>query len=646
MFVNTRLFSPVVFDGITQAPPDSYEWHEWWDEEYRRCTQGYEVGGQQITGRHYHYLNYTRILRQKDDGIGAKRLLPPKFLDVDHLFYWEFEKCKETGKDLLVLKRRQIGFSYKNAQIIAYDFSFIPQSQSLVTSGEAMYSERTMQMVLSALDYAADPNRPSEFYKNRQPNTPDHIQAMFMSTDLTGRKFKDGLLSEVRRRTTPPENPQAGAGLTLSMVLYEEGGKFKGIKDAFSYNKAAMEEAGSKTGIGVIICTGGEANTSIDEITDMMYDPATWGLMEYDNVWDQEPGIDDAPQNPGKVGLFIPATYFTSKEIVDADGNSHPELARPIILERREKVKKDKKAWLKEVTQYPLTIQEALLIPSGNIFNAAKLQLQKTAILRDVKLRDMLRRGEIDWLEDGQGNTIGAEWRDAVDGRFRMIEPPVLDETGKVPMGLYIAGTDSYDRDAAADPTRASFGACRMHKQFNKIDDTDDMPVCGLIERPETSDEFYEDTAKMCVLYGYGMNLVEYSNLGIFNWYRSNGFGGLLRQRPMIAYAAMSKSNVQNRDGIDPATRHIWQQFTADYIETSCHKIFDLQLIDKLIKYDPEKNDDEVDAFMLSILHAKDNASLPKHQAAEEKPFRLPRYSRKDGRMVRLWGPEEGPWNN
>jgi hypothetical protein len=628
MFVNTRYFSPVIMEGLTQAPKGSYEWHEYWDIQNDRCLNGYEVGGVKITGRHYHYLNFWPI-RRDEKGRG-KRVGPPRFLDMDFEFYWEVEKCILTGKDLLVLKRRQAGFSYKSSQIVGYEFTFVPDSNSLITSGEEKYSVNTMRFVKAGLDHAAN----TEFYKARSPDSSDFFRASYKEVDEYGIEHIMGMLSTVERRTASSE--QATVGLSPSLKLYEEIGKYKNIKAVKAYMDPAMEEMGKKTGFQLMIGTGGESNTSIDEVGEMFYNPERYGLMSYENTFEDQI-MDDVPTRKlNRIAYFVPGDYFT--KVTDEDGNSHREKAREVLMERRAKLEGDKENLLKEITQFPLTPEEALMVPNGNVFPIGLLLKRRSELLKYAEHRDRVRSVRIDWLKDSHGNVIGAEWvDDELNGAFRMSEPPFKEPNNKVPIGLYIAGVDSYDKDTAADPERASFGACTVYKLFNQVSDPiDNTPVCKLIQRPETSKEFYENVAKMCVLYGYAQAMIEYSNILIFDWLRTHGFGGLIKGRPRIAYANMANSNVQNRDGIDPNTKYVWEQMAADELKNGgAERLLDLELVDKLIKYRSDVNCDESISYMLCILAKNDIISSVREEVKEE-PFTLRRYVVKNGKMVRL----------
>jgi hypothetical protein len=628
MFTHTRLLSPVILDGVTQAPVGSYEYDEWWDLQEKYCREGFTTGDISITGLHYYYLNFWPI-RATVKGKTGKRKTAPRFLDMDYNFFWEFDRARKAKKDFLCLKRRQGGFSYKSSCIGGFEFEHVPDSHTLITSGEEKYSVATMRMIVEGLDHHAN----GDFYRNRMPNEADFKQASFKEYDEFGVAHIEGIMSKLERRTAT--DIQALIGLSPSMVIYEEVGKFRGVKGVKAYIDPGMEEMNVKTGIQLLIGTGGEQNESIDEVADMMYHPAMYGLMEYDNDFGEEPGLPDNPQLKNKVAYFVPADYFT--DTTDQDGNSHRDQARRKILDRRKEVEGDKATWIKRVTQFPLTIEEALMQPLGNIFPVQMLQEQKSNLLKYAENRDLVRTISIEWVHDTQGNVVGVDWKDDPFGIYRMTEAPVVDEQTKKVLPIYVAGTDSYDKDQTADPKRESKGSIHMWKQFNAVSDpTDDLSVCKMVDRPPLAEEFFENTAKLCVMYGWAPNLIEWSNITIFHWYRRNGFGHLIKGRPEVAYAAVRKSNVQNKDGIDPNTKGAWETMTCDYLtKGGAFKIRDIETVDKLIRYTREVNCDESIAFMLAVVHKNDVVRVSREKVAVE-PFRYRRFVVRNGRMVRL----------
>ena len=47
----------------TEFRMHSKPYNDFWEEEYRRCREGYTVNGYTITGPNYYYLNYYQIGR-------------------------------------------------------------------------------------------------------------------------------------------------------------------------------------------------------------------------------------------------------------------------------------------------------------------------------------------------------------------------------------------------------------------------------------------------------------------------------------------------------------------------------------------------------------------------------------------------------
>lgn len=639
MFVNTRLLSPVVYNGATTAPKDSFEYNRWWDEEKDRCLNGFSQGGTAITGAHYFYLNHWTI-RAVSGQKGARRgLMSPRFTDIDHEYFWEIQKAREAKQDLLIFKRRQTGHSYKSGCILAHEGLFFPDSYSIVTAGEDKYAEKTFKDCKTGLSQLGRAN--SEFYKNTITNNSDEVLFGY-EEEINGVKHRGGFLSTIR--SIVAKDPQALVGTSPSFVYYEEIGMFPKLIDTKGYTDPAMEVNGVKEGFSLLVGTGGEANKSIDEVTTMFYDPGTYNLRAYDNTYDEDfVSVDDAkPRDLRKICLFVPGYKFLK---IDDDGNSLIEESKQLLIERRKTKEKDKKAWLKEVTQFPMTPDEGLMVPDGNQFNAQKLRAQLGQIMRYQQNMDRMRLGDIEWIRDDLGRITGAEWIDfdpnnpLSTGRFRMTEAPYIDPvTKKTPEGLYLGGTDSYDKDKTAS-VHGSFGSMYMMKTFVNTEQDADMIVCGLTERPPTAEEFFEDTAKMCVLYGWARNLIEHSNLLIGEWYLRNGFARLLKERPEVAYATTIESKSQNNWGVETTTKPYWLIAAADYIEKNVHKMWDPELIKALLKYqnDPKYNCDRTISFSLAVVHLRDMIHLrskPKDDG-EVTPFSL-RYVKEGNRIIRL----------
>ena len=59
-------------EGYIHEPRGSLAWKEYWDEQEYYCKNGYSVGGVEITGEHYFYLNFCQIHLKEELKKGEK----------------------------------------------------------------------------------------------------------------------------------------------------------------------------------------------------------------------------------------------------------------------------------------------------------------------------------------------------------------------------------------------------------------------------------------------------------------------------------------------------------------------------------------------------------------------------------------------
>ena len=126
-FINTHLFCEEAIrfakqGRYTDAPEGTSSYKEYWDEQEKRCINGYTIGGVRITGEHYAYLNFGRIrITVSNAKIPRKYEAFPRFLDMDYYYYHELEQAKLNHEGMIVAKSRRKGFSYKGAWNSVYE---------------------------------------------------------------------------------------------------------------------------------------------------------------------------------------------------------------------------------------------------------------------------------------------------------------------------------------------------------------------------------------------------------------------------------------------------------------------------------------------------------------------------------------------
>lgn len=95
--------------SYTEFLPDSKPYNDYWQEQYKRCVEGYSVGIYRITGDHYFFLNFYRMPVVQNDtkkAIAGQEEGFPNFLSKQYEFFHYLEMCEYTGKDCIMLKAR------------------------------------------------------------------------------------------------------------------------------------------------------------------------------------------------------------------------------------------------------------------------------------------------------------------------------------------------------------------------------------------------------------------------------------------------------------------------------------------------------------------------------------------------------------
>lgn len=198
----------------TDAPKGSIDYKNYWNLQYHYCTNGFSVGGVKITGEHYFYLNFCQISLKLSNKVNTAEELTtkkqrvdtaitfPDFWDSDWYYFNECKRAENLGLHMIVLKPRRRGYSYKNAAKCAHTYTFSKtMSNSLILAEDKKYSEETMRMAVSYLDFI---NRFTGFARQRQHiNKPREIvQASYEEITPDGRKLVGGSMSRIMQYST------------------------------------------------------------------------------------------------------------------------------------------------------------------------------------------------------------------------------------------------------------------------------------------------------------------------------------------------------------------------------------------------------------------------------------------------------------
>ena len=626
----------------TLAPIGTTDYIQFWEQETNRCLHGYVApDGDEITGYHYFYLNYSPIMKLDEveytDKHGNKRkrreriLGFPRFYDYDYYYFNAIEDAEEAGKHMAVLKARQRGYSFKGASMLVRNYELIPGSKNFAVASEQKFliGDGLLTKAWQIMDFC---DKHTAWAKQRLTSTRMERVSGFKVTDEFGKSTEQGYLSSITGITLK-NDPERIRGTRGKLVLWEEGGKFPNLLTAWRVEQPAVEtDDGVAFGLMVAFGTGGTEGGSFDGLKELFYKPDAFNVLSFPNIWD-----DNAEET--KCGFFVPSWSNMDAvdengqfRFMDKDGNTYKDLAIKELINQRNVIK-DGGATQQSIDRFiserPLKPQEAVLELGKNIFPRKLLMDQLTRIRTNKKLQSMKHIVDLTW-EDGRvtahekksGDITSYHLKkdDKPDGSVVIWEYPVTDP----PYGLYIAGCDPYDHD---ESFTNSLGSTFIFKRVQAGEAWNDVIVAEYSGRPATAEEYYENVRKLLMFYNARL-LFENERKGIYPYFTNKHCDYLLADQPdKIITEIFKDSKVQRRKGC-----HMTKQIRAygeglilewlmeEYEEghMNLERVYSEPLIEELIENDGVKNVDRLIALCMVMLYREELYQI-KVSAAKER---------------------------
>lgn len=449
------------YGTYTDAPRGTSDYIKYWDEETKRCLDGYTAeDGEYITGYHYFYLNYSPIytVKVKDyiDRYGVKRQRRersfgfPSFWDYDAYYFYGIEDAELVGQHMAVMKARKKGYSFKGASMLVRNYEFIPGSKNFAIASEQKFliGDGLLTKAWQIMDFV---DKNTAWAKQRLKSTAMERTSGFKVKDEFGKETEQGYQSSIIGITLK-NDPERIRGTRGKLFLWEEAGKFENLQEAWSIARASLElDDGTTFGaMQIMYGTGGTEGAAFDGLKDAFYHPSSYNIYEFPNIWDE-----DVDEN-SKCAFFVPQWANMegfdedgNQKYMDKDGNSLRDIAvRECVKQRKivQEGKGDQQLLDRYVAERPLTPAEAMLELGGNIFPRKLLLNQLSKLRTNTKLQSMKHVVDLRW--DGNGGVEAVEKKsgdittyplkngEKPEGSIVIWEYPIKDP----PFGLYIAG--------------------------------------------------------------------------------------------------------------------------------------------------------------------------------------------------------------
>lgn len=641
----------------TLAPRGTTDYNKYWEQETDRCINGYTApDGEGITGYNYFYLNYSPIMRLKEEEYTDRegnlrkrrqRILEfPSFWDYDYYYFCAIEQAELEGKHMAVLKCRQRGYSFKGGSMLVRNYMLIPGSKNFAIASEQKFliGDGLLTKAWQIMDFL---DKHTAWAKQRLVSTRMERTSGYKITDEFGKQTEQGYLSSITGITLK-NDPERVRGTRAKLVLWEEGGKFPSLLDAWRIEQPSVEtDDGKAFGLMIAFGTGGTEGASFEGLKELFYKPKSYNVLSFPNIWDE--GRENT-----ECAFFVPA-YSNLESFdddgnqvyMDKDGNSYKEKAIQNLIEQRNKVKDggaSQQSIDRFISERPIRPAEAVLELGKNIFPRKLLMDQLTRIRTNKKLQSMKHIVDLEW--DGNGLVKATEKKsgditnyplkkgDKPHGSVVIWEYPVKDP----PLGLYIGGCDPYDHD---DSFTNSLGSTFIFKRVRAGEAWTDVIVAEYSGRPDTAEEYYENVRKLLTFYNARL-LFENERKGIYPYFTNKHCDYLLADQPDKVISEVFKdSKVQRRKGC-----HMTKQIRAygeglilewllDEYEPghpNVERVYSEPLIEELIENDGVRNVDRVIALCMVMIYREElyqiKVSSAKEQNKQVELFEVPLFGK------------------
>lgn len=641
----------------TLAPRGTTDYNKYWDQETDRCLNGYTApDGEGITGYNYFYLNYSPIMRLKEEeytdreGNVRKRrqriLEFPSFWDYDYYYFCAIEQAELEGKHMAVLKCRQRGYSFKGGSMLVRNYMLIPGSKNFAVASEQKFlvGDGLLTKAWQIMDFL---DKHTDWAKQRLVSTRMERTSGYKITDEFGKQTEQGYLSSIAGITLK-NDPERIRGTRAKLVLWEEGGKFPSLLDAWRIEQPSVEtDDGKAFGLMIAFGTGGTEGASFEGLKELFYKPKSYNVLSFPNIW------DDGRENT-ECAFFVPA-YSNLESFdengnqvyMDKDGNSYREKAIENLIEQRNKVKDggaSQQSIDRFISERPIKPAEAVLELGKNIFPRKLLMDQLTRIRTNKKLQSMKHIVDLEW--DGNGLVKATEKKsgditnyplkkgDKPHGSVVIWEYPVKDP----PLGLYIGGCDPYDHD---DSFTNSLGSTFIFKRVRAGEAWVDVIVAEYSGRPDTAEEYYENVRKLLTFYNARL-LFENERKGIYPYFTNKHCDYLLADQPDKVISEVFKdSKVQRRKGchMTKQIRAYGEGLILEWLldeyqpgHPNVERVYSEPLIEELIENDGVRNVDRVIALCMVMIYREElyqiKVSSAKEQNKQVELFEVPLFGK------------------
>lgn len=612
------------------------EYRKFWDEEIRRCREGYvrESDGEWVTGFLYWFLNYCPMMVNKVIPGTRKAVRVESFPFFFEGIYWRFHylhQAREAGKHAIELAKRGCAKSYSLASIMSHNLIL----------GESTEVKRRVITVLTAYqkEYLSDSKdgtlskfkpginfsfKNTPFPRLMLKNSPNEMAWQMGYKDEFG--IESGSLNQVLAVSAKDDSEKLRG--KRGWILFEEMGSFKGLLSLYDITRKSVEDGDYTFATMYLVGTAAEDESDFSSAKTLLYNPDGYNILAIENVYDRP------KQGKPTFGFFFPS-YVNRAGCYNKDGVSDVTKALIEILLARHKAKysADPKSVLRVIAEDPVTPAEAIIKVKAAYFPTVALTERLAQLDSDPHAFDDVYIGNLALTSGGKvefriGNDVPIR-KYGVDnstvGALEIFEMPEKQANGENFNLRYIIGHDPVDNDQAESSSLSSTFV---------LDLFTDRIVAEYTGRQAFAEDNYEIVRLLCLFYN-AKCMYESNKKGLYAYFSKMQCTHLLadtpeylRDKQMIKYSAFGSGakGVNASAAINNYANSLIRDWLLQPVptlikengkekEVNIPRLYSLRnraLLEELISYTPELNVDRIRALGMVMLYRQEKIILYK----------------------------------
>lgn len=619
------------------------EFRKFWDEEIRRCYEGYVrySDGEWVTGYCYWFLNYCPMMVNKLIEGTKKAIRTESFPFFFEGIYWRFHylhQAREAGNHAIELAKRGAGKSYGLASIMSHNLILGENEDSkkrvitVLTAYQKEYLSDSKDGTLSKFKPEINfvfSNTP--FPRLMLKNSPNEMTWQMGYKDEYG--IERGSLNQVMAVSAKDDSEKLRG--KRGWILFEEMGSFKGLLSLYDITRKSVEDGDYTFAMMYLIGTAAEDESDFSSAKTLLYNPEGYNIYHIDNVFDRS--------NRGKknFGFFFPS-YINRAGCYNKDGVSDVVKALLEILMFRHKAKysADPKSVLRLIAEDPITPEEAIIKVKAAYFPVTALTERLSQIDTDPNILNnsyvgsltMTSSGEVKYVPTSDEPIRKYGVSNNTRGAIEIFQMPEKNREGTIYRDRYIIGHDPVDNDQAESSSLSSTFV---------LDLFTDTIVAEYTGRHDYSEDNYEVCRLLCLFYN-AKCLYESNKKGLFAYFSKMNCTHLLadtpeylRDKQLVKYSSFGSNskgvnasaainNYANERIREWLLKPVITQVVEDGVpkEVTMPNLFTIKsraLLEELIAYTPELNVDRIRALGMVMLYREEKMILFQNKVTEDR---------------------------